>query len=641
MGAKKLGPSDLFDLKFVRDACLSPRGHHVAYAISCTENDEERFEIWIGDLRNGEQHRVFFSGNATSPRWSPDGHSIAFVGNNQLHILSYPSLHISEPLTPRHVSVQGAPSWSPDSMRLAVSLQERNVHKGPRRITSNTFRADGLGFLDTLTQHIYEVHRSGDSLRRVTTDAQGYCSQPQWSPCGRRILFFATTDHAHLAGFNFRLLTADLISGEVVTVLGERWSIACARWMPGGERIVVVAARDATLLLPIMSLWTVDRSGENVELRTPNMVATIGSCMHHDMPAWDLTQNSMIAVLDKDIAFATVQKGGSVEIWRISLTGNIAVDSVLTGQRSCLVLDANAASNALLFAVTDLRSPTELWLSTLDDFREKRLTHLNDDVLAAWPALSVERFVFDSADGVAVESWFLALAHPRGPLPTILFIHGGPYGSTGYAFRYDLLMLATQGFGVVFANFRGSMGYGEPFTRAIVGDWGERGYPDHMGTVDAAIKRGLADKDRLGVWGLSHGGFATCWIVGHTDRFKAAVAEAAVTNFTTLYYSTDAPEVFARELGGRPHEIPDVYRARSPMTYAHRCKTPTMLLHGEQDLRCPISEAEQFHRLLQDVGCITELFRIPDCSHLGDSNGPISARRAQNEALLSWFQQHV
>jgi dipeptidyl aminopeptidase/acylaminoacyl peptidase len=162
-----------------------------------------------------------------------------------------------------------------------------------------------------------------------------------------------------------------------------------------------------------------------------------------------------------------------------------------------------------------------------------------------------------------------------------------------------------------------------------------------MGAVDAAIERGFADRKRLAVWGHSHGGFATCWIVGHTQRFRAAIAEAGFSNFATLYYLSDIPEIFSKDLGGRPHEIPDVYRSRSAIAYAHRCTTPTMLLHGELDLRCPISEAEQFHRVLCDVGCTTELFRIPNCSHSGDSTGPLSARRAQNEALLSWFGQHL
>jgi dipeptidyl aminopeptidase/acylaminoacyl peptidase len=289
-----------------------------------------------------------------------------------------------------------------------------------------------------------------------------------------------------------------------------------------------------------------------------------------------------------------------------------------------------------------LNTPPELCTATLNGGAEVQLTKLNEAVLAHWPKFITEPFSFQSTDGTRIEAWFMASqTSQRRPLPTVLFIHGGPYIATGYAFRYDFLLLASHGIGVLFANFRGSAGYGEAFARAIMGNWGECGYPDHLSATEAAIARGLADRERLGVWGPSHGGFATCWIVGHTDRFKAAVAEAAVTNFETVYYLTDAPEGFRRELGGLPHETPDAYRARSPLTYAHRCTTPTLLIHGEQDLRCPISEAEQFYRALKDSGCIVELVRIPACSHMGDSLGPLSARRAQNEALLSWFQRHL
>ena len=222
----------------------------------------------------------------------------------------------------------------------------------------------------------------------------------------------------------------------------------------------------------------------------------------------------------------------------------------------------------------------------------------------------------------------------------MLFIHGGPFASTGNAFRYDFRLLSSQGYGVLFANYRGSAGYDEQFRQKLSGHWG-RSYPDHIGAVEAAVARGLADSNRLGVWGHSYGGFATCWIVGHTNRFKAALAEAAFTNCTTHYYLTDAPGIQERFLGGKPHEIPDIYRACSPVSYAHRCRTPIMLVHGESDLRCPISEAEQFHRLLKDIGCESQLFRIPDCTHLGDSLGPLSARQAQNDALMFWFGKHL
>jgi dipeptidyl aminopeptidase/acylaminoacyl peptidase len=636
----QLGPDDLFELQYLHDARLSPGGHLVAYAVSRTDGDKEQFEIWIAGVTGEGKQRLPYHGNAMAPRWSPDGRWIAFVGDNRLRLIAYPSLSVSEPLTPEDVSVQGAASWSPDSGRVAISLLEQHTVDGAHRIASDKYRADGLGYFDGLEQSIYELELSTRALRGLTPNGW-LCSQPEWSPCGRYILFFAAGDIDRSAFYSSRLLTVDVNDGEVGEVLGTRWFMGCARWLPGGERIAVTATRDSTLTVPTLSFWVVDQSGDNAEQRAPGVCGSFGFHVQHDMPVWDLTFTNNFTVLDRQAAFATVQKGGSAEIWRIALEGDVAVDRVLIGERSCIALDASAAANVLLFTATDLRSPTELYRATLDSYKEDRLTGLNDEVLSTWPAISAERFVFESADGTEIEAWHMASANCSRPLPTVLHIHGGPFSSTGYAFRYDFQLLAAHGFGIVFANFRGSSGYGEPFVRAIMGDWGERAYPDHIGAVDAAVARGFADPDRLGVWGPSHGGFATCWIVGHTDRFEAAVAEAPLTNFETFYYLSDLPEVIVRDLGGRPHDVPDVYRSRSPITYAHRCRTPTMLLHGVDDHRCPITEAEQFYRALRDAGCKTELVRIPGCSHMGDSVGPLAARRAQNEALLRWFQEHL
>lgn len=636
--SETLAPTDLFSLQFLRDARLSPDGSYVVYGLSRTD-DQERFEIWIANVTGEGKRRLPYVGNARSARWSPDGRWIAFDADGRLRVAAFPDFAISDPLTPVHLAVQGAPSWSPDSRLIAVSLLESRAVPGPRHITSRLFRADGIGLVGGLTQRIYAVDRCDNSLRALSQPGT-LCSQPQWSPCGRRILFLASDDAIPFASYSPKLFTVEVSDGQVNEVLGERWFIGNACWLPGGDRIAVAAARDSTLTVPTLSLWVVDAITAEAELRTQGLVGNIGCRIHHDMPAWDLTA-SMLAVADQNTAYASVQKRGAVEIWRISLAGELSMEPVITGERACLILDVHADSNTLLFSVSELNSPTELWRRSLAHAKEERLTSLNDAVLAKWPTTHVERFTFNSADGLGIDAWFMADARRKGPLPTVMFIHGGPFIATGEAFRYDFLLLASRGFGVLFANFRGSAGYGEPFARAIMGDYGARGFPDHMGAADAAISRGFADPNRLGVWGASHGGFATCWIVGHTLRFKAAVAEAAVTNFTTTYYLSDAPDGIVRDLGGPPHEIPDIYRSRSPLTYAHRCTTPTLLLHGEDDLRCPIAEAEQFYRALQDVGCITELLRIPDCSHLGDSIGPLSARRAQNEGLIDWFQRHL
>jgi dipeptidyl aminopeptidase/acylaminoacyl peptidase len=638
---KRLDAQDLFDLKYLRDARISPDGRWIAYGISRTD-EREHFEIWISDTDGTRQERLPYEGNAASPRWAPNGRCLAFAGDGQLRLAMFPELSVSNPLTSADLVVEGAPTWSPDGEQLAVALSQQCTREGPLRITRNAFRSDGTGYIDSVKQQIYEVSRSTETSRCLTP-GERMCVQPEWSPCGRRILYLATDDSSAYLSFPARLVTLDMTTGAATDIIRGEWFVACARWLPGGNSIAVVGAPQGTLTIPAFSLWIVDAVGPcDPELRTPGLIGNIGFFVEHDMPVteWMYGSNA-ITVLDSKTILATVQRRGSAEIWRMSPEGAIVLTPLITGDRSAIVLDANRGANVLVFATTDLNSPSELSRSPLNGHQERRLTALNDELLAGWPQTHIERLDVKSADGTEVEAWFLAPRDRERPLPTVLYIHGGPFGATGHGFRFDFHLLASRGFGVLFANFRGSTGYGEAFTRAIMGDWGARGYPDHIGAVDAAIARGFAEADRLGVWGHSHGGFATCWIVGHSHRFKAAIAQAGFVNFATLYYLSDIPGIFSRDLGGRPHEIPDVYRACSPITYAHRCTTPTLLLHGEEDLRCPISEAEQFHRALHDVGCVAELFRIPECSHSGDSTGPLNARRAQNEALLDWFERYL
>lgn len=228
------------------------------------------------------------------------------------------------------------------------------------------------------------------------------------------------------------------------------------------------------------------------------------------------------------------------------------------------------------------------------------------------------------------------------PYPTVLYTHGGPYAGFGHLFFFDFQMLAGAGYGVLFINHRGSSGYGDEFSLAITGDWGNLDYKDLMAGVDLAVEWGLADPDRLGVCGLSGGGYLSCWIVGHTERFKAAVPENPVTNWVSEYGVSDVgPELGAQCLGGAPHEIPEVYTRCSPITYAHRCKTPTLLIQAESDHRCPPEQSEQFFTVLRANGCVAEMVRLPNEFHDGSIMGGLPARRAQNEALLDWMNRYV
>lgn len=644
---RTLNPSDLFSLRYVHDARLSPDARRVAYVISRTEEETSRelFELVVEELVSGTQCEVDVPRHATFPNWSPDGSRLAFIGKEedgppQVYITDVNG-QVGVALT-NDSHVQGPLAWSPDGSAIAFTVVSHQKCEGARRLTKKFFRTDEAGFSDGLSLHIDVVDVQSGVVRRLDLRSM-VAMQPLFSPCGTRLLFLGTDAAVSYPGLGgLKVHIADLASGRIVEVVDDSWYVSAMAWSPCGKRIILAGDRNSGLTVPTLGLWVVDCDGSNAECRTEGFMGNVGLRAHHDMPTWDTSQNShTLLVPTAAVAYATVARRGCTEIWRVALEGPLQCEPVACGPRTCLVMDVDVGDSKLLYCASDLHRPWELYLLDMRQAAETRITYLNDDVISGWPTLRMEHLTFEGFDGMPLEGWYLARGDREGPQPTVMFIHGGPYIATGYVFRFDFHLLAANGFAVLFANFRGSAGYGEPFARAIMGDWGGRGFPDHMAVADAAVARGLADPRYLGVWGASHGGFATAWIVGHTTRFQAAVVESATTNWLTKYYLSDTTAWIIKELGGRPDEIPDVYRSRSPLTYAWRCRTPTLLLHGEEDMRCPIAEAEQFYRALHDAGCVTELVRIPGMAHMGDSTGPLSARRAQNEALLDWFERHL
>ncbi len=641
-----LDPADLFDLRFVRDARLSPDGRQAVYAVSSTDRAEltETCVLRIIDLVTGDTRLLTGEdGHVSCPRWSPDGSLIAYVekAEDASSLMVVPAA--GGP--PRRLGspgrvVAGAPSWSPDGRRLAVAAgtpaaADRHVI----RVTRRVFRAEGVGLLDTRPLGIDIVDVDGGGARTLVEEPEVFhCTEPRWSPRGDRVLFLASFDPGSAMSYFPQLRTVDVSSGAVRDVLGAWGGCRAAEWLPDGHRIAFLGAVAGDRSIPNMDLWVVGDDGVP-GLRSTDNPGLVGCRAIQDMPIWDLILSGGLVVVSGDHAYVTVQSGGEAGIWKVSLDGPPDQRQLVGGERTCIVLDGRPDTGPL-FVATDMLHPTELHLAP-ESGEERRLTSLNDKVLDGWPPLRSEHLRFSAHDGLALEGWFLTREDSAGPQPTVLNLHQGPYTSVGHAFRFDLHLLASNGFSVMFANFRGSTGYGQEFMDAIGDDWGNAGFPDHLTTIDTAIERGLADPDRLGVWGASHGGFATSWVVGHTGRFAAAVAEAAITDFTSAYYTCDIPDVYIRQFGGRPHEVPDLYRARSPLTFASNCTTPILMLHCEGDVRCPLNQAEAFHRAVLDAGGVSEIAVIRGGNHLADAMGVPSVRLAQNEALLDWFVRHL
>ena len=643
--------ADLFRFTFLQSAELSPDGAQVVYAVTHVSadkedatKDKETSTLWLLSLETGERCQLT-SGLTmdAEPKWSPDGRQIAFVSarpdKTQIYVMPVDGGE-PRPVTDFKQGVGGGIAWSPDGERIAFTaspLAEPPDENAPYRVTRRTYRFNGMGYLDKAKLDIYVVDvATGETARLTDDDAQNMT--PLWAPDGERLLYTAMLDSAEYQPFG-RLKVVTL-SGEIHEVLSRDWGRSLgASWLPDG-RIAFLGHRADQRNGTKHDIYVVGAGGGEPENRSASFPLGFGDGLQADMPTLGLGVYRPLISPSGAWGYMAVQRGGIVEIARVALDGPEAVETLVTGERDCAPLAVG--ERTLLFTANTLLSPPDLFVADLDGANERQITELNADLLAHLHTPGIEHLLFPSVDGTEVEGWVMTPPEGSAPYPTVLYIHGGPHSGFGHTYSFDFQMLAGAGYAVLFVNHRGSTGYGDAFGTGALGDWGNLDYHDLMAGVDEAIQRGLADPDRLGVCGLSGGGNLSCWIVGQTDRFKAAVPENPVTNWVSFYGVSDIGVWFGNaELGGSPYEIPDVYARCSPITYANRCTTPTLLIQGEHDWRCPPEQSEQFYTVLKAHGCIVEMLRLPASAHAATIGGRLPVRRTHNEALLDWMRKYV
>jgi dipeptidyl aminopeptidase/acylaminoacyl peptidase len=301
----------------------------------------------------------------------------------------------------------------------------------------------------------------------------------------------------------------------------------------------------------------------------------------------------------------------------------------------------------LAFLAGDASHPFELFLADADGGNERQLTDHNRAFVAEVALAPVAEMRFPSqADDLELQGWLMT---PPGyatgsgvKLPLILQIHGGPHAMYGHALFHEMQLMAARGYAVLFTNPRGSAGYGERFTTCTRGKWGEADAPDVLGALDAVVARGDVDPARLGVTGGSYGGYLTNWLIGHSDRFKAAVTQRCVSNFHSMYGTSDIGFDFGEhEFGGTPWADTDLLLRHSPISYVERMTTPLLILHSEADLRCPIEQAEQLFVALKRLDREVRFVRFPEEDHNLSRSGTPSRRLARLHHLVGWFDDHL
>ena len=640
---------DLMRLRFLNGGSLTPDGSQAVYSVKAidADADKECCALYLQDLRSGHT-RQLTSGKALDDNasFSPDGKSLAFTsdrdGQAQLYLLPVDGGEARQ-LTSFQRGIGGGVAWSPDGSRIAFSAKPDqaapDLAAEPYRVDRTVYRFDAIGYLDDEVQDIYCLELASGQIARLTDDRFNNSLQG-FSPDGASILYEANMREDAARAMTPELRMVDL-DGQV-TALVEGWaSLSSASFTPDGQRVVFIGRpNDGKPIGTKSDLYVLDLASGHVECRSAGFDIGLGGRLSMDMPVAGLSECPVMISDDGSVALASVQRGGTDHIYRLALSGDEDIQAITHGD--CAVFPLDRRGEQLLYARTSLNSPPDLWLMNLASGDARQLTALNAEMLSGMALPESERLLWPSVDGVEVEGWYMKPPRGQAPYPTILYIHGGPHAAYGYGFHFDFQMLAGAGYGVLFLNHRASTGYGDSFSTAIKGDWGNLDYQDLMTGVDHAIALGLADGDRLGLCGTSGGGNLSCWIIGQTQRFKAAIPQNPVTNWRSFYGTSDIGIYFGVEqMGGHPHEIPEVYERCSPITYAHRCTTPTLMVQSELDWRCPAEQSEQFYTVLKANGCVVEMLRQPGGSHGASINGALSLRRAHNEAMLDWFARYV
>lgn len=666
---RRITAEDLSRIRVLTEVRISPDGNRIAHVVQETNVDEDkgRSNIHVTPFEGGESV-PYTRGNHsnTSPRFSPDGDSLAFVSNR-----SGTSQIWTMPIAggePRQVTKQPDgvilnPAFSPDSSRIAFIFRKKDVDekeaktdaekkaverakKEPRVIRRLLYKEEGWGFLPKERNHLWVVDVADGKAVQVTAGPYDH-EAPRWSPDGKEILF--ASNRAEDPDFELNRIDLWMVSPEggeprkIPTVEGPAFSPSTS---PDGKRIGYVGHQhtDDTWGWRNTRLW-VTSEGDGPRCLTEGVDRPFGDFVIGDLrpafeafppPSWSPDGKWVYHILsDRGNAhFVAVPSGGGEP--RRLVGGALEVAD--------FDLSPDGTRAALL--IVDPLGPGDLFTCTVDGDQAgpvKRLTNLNEPLLLELEMNAPEPFQFKASDDQTVEGWVLK---PPGftkgeKYPLVLQVHGGPYAQYGNVFFHEFQLLAAEGYVVLYLNPRGSQGYGEAFAGAINKDWGNRDYRDILEGVDALLQEGYVDGSRMGIAGGSYGGYMTNWVIGHTDRFKAAVTMRSVTNLESFFGSSDFGFELRREFGGAPWENREGYRRMSPITYVEEMKTPLLIIHSEEDHRCPIEQAEQLYAALRSMKRDVLFVRYPGEGHGLSRGGSPGHRLHRLGQIVTWFKEHL
>ncbi|MCL2498108.1 MAG: S9 family peptidase [Symbiobacteriaceae bacterium] len=664
---------DLYSFEWFVDPALSPDGSQYALTRSyCYEETKEyRAQVYLAPTIPGGVPRQITNGTRdTTPRWSPDGSKLAFVSNraggNQIWLLNMAGGEATQLTFMRNGA--GNPVWSPDGTKIAFSARmhrDDELDKMYKPITQKEredaakykrehalivdnlhYRTDGAGFFDNYYAHIWVLQLSDGKITRLT-EGNWQHGGFSWAPCSSKLVFSAarankpdgTTAEANL-------WIAPASGGELHQLtLGDQ-SCMAPSWSPDGKNIAYLSSLKepewGDLGGNITRIWLIPAAGGETKCITAQADHGFNERMYTDMSRDAGSSTALTWFPCGSKILATSNRYGGIYLHSIGIDGK--VEQLSSGERHVFGWSLHPNGKEVLVGWSDPLKVGEFSLLKLEDKSEELLyssnTWLKDVHLS-----ETSSYWCKGDEGLDLQCWVMKpIGWQEGKkYPLLHIIHGGPANMYGFTFNHTFQLMAASGYYVFYTNPRGGLGYGQKFQQGVILKYGEGDYRDLMLALDHAIATDPGiDADRLGVTGISYGGFMTNWIVGHTDRYKAAITEASISNWVSFFGCSDIGYSFCdSQHGANPLTDYDEMLKRSPITYVKNVVTPLLISHNEEDYRCPIEQGEQLFVALKKLGQTVRLVRFPHSSHSLPGSGNPALREDRLKHFMDWFNTYI
>ncbi|MBD3235873.1 MAG: prolyl oligopeptidase family serine peptidase [Candidatus Eisenbacteria bacterium] len=676
---------DLHGLKFMPPGALSPTGERYVFPVKSVREDRKGYDthLYMAEVHEGGVRQLTFGERSdASPHFSPDGSHLAFLGTRGRHpgiqllpmdggeartLVERDGQFADLTFSPhgRQIACTFRPNDPPQTLSSEEGRKETAPERGGsdgeasraerqakeraskvpiyRHIDRLFYRLDGQGFLPKAEPQIWLYDVETGEGRQLTRGKRG-CHAPSFSPDGRRIVYFSNVrPDPDLEMARTDLFVIPTRGGRARRIPTPPGPAYLPTFSPDGKSIAYLGHDDIDALwYGNNRVWIVPASGrgaarctcpgfdQSAEDRT---LGDVGGGWFQLRPTWSP---------DGRWIYFVSSHHGATRLYRVTARGG--TPQPLTPDRQHLMnVTLSADGRSAAGTVSSATRPPEVFRYDLRRRSGTPLSHLNRDWAAGLQIQRPRHVRVRSTEKTVVDAWILKPPRfsMRRKYPAVVEVHGGPQGQYGYTFFHEMQLLAAQGYVVIYSNPRGSGGYGRAFCEAIRGAWGTRDFDDVTAVTDYLEKLPYVDRNRIGITGGSYGGYMTNWAVGHTRRYKAAVTQRSVVDLVPFFGSSDMGFSFHHTFDHYPWQDLEGYRRQSPLTYAKQIRTPLLIIHSENDLRCNIEQAENLFATLKVLKRRVEFIRFPEEPHGLSRGGRPDRRQVRLERILDWFERYL